>query len=884
MSFLKDLTLKLSSSVAPIEQPDNHTLQLLQVADILVTEFPLPKPKQSIVNIGIPRTEVNISKNFQPAFSPARVLRITKGLLPPVKTGPNLLFQINEITSNSYFSKPKSVGISNLKVNFDVFVSDDIYQNVQSPQIGKNLFENLEAPIISHDLIDELFRFPQKTEISENLFRRLLAQKVNGKSYDKKGRTQPEQPDLFSQNVKPKQKSNDFVKAYKREKTQGSISSHQTKSLTFWDLLYPILLPPLDVNFNSQFELFAPLFKFQPAGIEFLVKNESALLADEMGTGKTVMSSVALKLLFRLGKAKKALIISPVSLLKTWQDHLLNWADELELTAVRGTPEVRKLDWSYNAHVYLTTYDTIASDFLTKIKRHHKFTCPKCKLNLNLGNKITLEDEDLPNYSCPKCKVILNDYIIKNLPKKSSIVDPSIFESFDVVLIDEAQYIKNKSSDRSRAVRLLKPRYKWALTGTPIENRLDDLVSIFSFVKPKLFNNDSVSPRRAAELIKPYFLRRLKKDVMKDLPPKVIQEIWLELDDDQMKAYKSVEQAGVKEIEDLGGRVTKLHIFSLIGKLKQICNFAPGKTKSSKTEELLDLVEQIKANGQKVIVFSQYDVEGVAKLEKLLQPFGVSLLKGGMSDAARNMAIERFKKDPSIAVFLATIKTGGVGLTLTEASYVIHFDHWWNPALMWQANDRVHRSGQKSSQVNIYSFWMQGTIEERIHFILKEKGLLFDEVINGLSVDDVDEMFSIDDWLEVLGIKTSRRNTESSRTRETSSHRHHNSTNTRSNQTSGQERKEDDQKSNKSSGQKQSNQSQNPSYAYFSDELTFAFSVLEIPPYSTKDLIIKAYRDLMKIHHPDKVGKGSSDSIKRAEEKSKQINAAYAILKKHKYV
>jgi SNF2 family DNA or RNA helicase/DnaJ-domain-containing protein 1 len=940
MSFIKTIGQKLGSTISPLEPPETHVIPIPPVAGVTVHNIPLPTHKTAISFFDIPKPKVLTTGNLKRDLQPAKVFVLTNGLFSSTKVTPNLLFSASQIEAKAYSFNWKSTEsinfnfdwkaaeltdykfdwnsarlanfkfnwkpteLTNFKVGFEIFITDDLHISSDVPDVGTNLFQGFEETIISNDLTEELFQFQEETRISANLFNRLTAHKVNGKSYEKKANRQPDQPDFFN-TAKAKSKSNDYVKAYKREKTKGASSSYSTQTTTFWDLLYPVLLPPLDVEFNSQFELFAPLFKFQPAGIEFLVRNESALLADEMGTGKTVMSSVALKLLFRLGRVKKALIVCPVSLLKTWQDHLLNWADELALTVVRGTPDVRKLDWTYNAHVYLTTYDTVASDFLTKIKRHNKFVCPSCGLKLNLGSKITLEADDMPDYSCPECGTHLNDYIIENLPKKSSIVDPEILNSFDVVLIDEAQYIKNKTSDRSRAIRLLKPKHKWALTGTPIENRLDDIVSIFSFVKPDLFRNEYLSPKRVAELIKPYFLRRLKKDVMKDLPPKVKQEIWLELDDDQMKAYKAAEQTGIKEIEDLGGKATKIHIFSLISKLKQICNFAPFKSKSAKTEELLDLVEEIKANNQKVLVFSQYDVEGVSKLETLLQPFGVSVLKGGMSDSARNSAIHKFKTDQNIAVFLATIKTGGVGLTLTEASYVIHFDHWWNPALMWQADDRVHRSGQKSSQVNIYSFWMQGTIEERIHFILKEKGLLFDEVINGLSVEDVEDMFTMDDWFEVLGIKSRKqtadnqqgqntykqwREKQNSQQQEDSRQQNRQQTNSSDNHghTNGEHRqkqKEHQQKSNNNRKESSNSHSKNNHRSKGSEmDLDKAFVVLGIPPYSTKELIVKAYRDLMKTHHPDKVGNACEHASKMADEKSKEINAAYEVLKRYKYV
>ena len=150
--------------------------------------------------------------------------------------------------------------------------------------------------------------------------------------------------------------------------------------------------------------------------------------------------------------------------------------------------------------------------------------------------------------------------------------------------------------------------------------------------------------------------------------------------------------------------------------MKRVCNFASGKRSSPKSEILVEQIKTIKASGYKALVFTQWvDEYGVASLESILKPFGVSVLKGGLSDnTAGKSSPANFAAIRMSAVLLATLKAGGVGLTLTEANYVFHYDHWWNPATMWQAEDRVHRKGQLRG-VNVYSFWTQKTIEERIH-------------------------------------------------------------------------------------------------------------------------------------------------------------------------
>jgi superfamily II DNA or RNA helicase len=328
-----------------------------------------------------------------------------------------------------------------------------------------------------------------------------------------------------------------------------------------------------------------------------------------------------------------------------------------------------------------------------------------------------------------------------------------MFDMFDVVILDEAQNIKNSSSGRSKAIRKLRARRRWTLTGTPIENKIDDLVSIFDFLRPGYITSFDRYPQRIKEKIKPFFLRRRKNEVLPDLPPKIKSELWLELDTRQSAEYERVISEVRSELTALGNQVTKVHIFSRINRLKQICNFATGSLTSSKADALKDQVEQIVQNGQKLIVFSQYVHEGIEKLEKILDSYGLAKLVGDQSQSIRDREIDRFKGLGNTPILLASVKAGGVGLNLTEASYVIHFDHWWNPATMWQAEARVHRPGQKATTVNVYSYWVRGTIEEKIYNILKEKGLLFEDVIDGLSELQVEELISTDEWLEMLGVK-----------------------------------------------------------------------------------------------------------------------------------
>lgn len=628
-------------------------------------------------------------------------------------------------SSSELFKRLTSIVIDDLLLSKPISVEIEISFNQSIPEIDFDLglypalIKELDVNIFL-DNVTQIFDidFAFSIDISRNIFTPMGDAKQGGKNYWKKN----EQKDLFGdRDLTDKEIEKGPRKAYKVI-NKTSRSTH-TKLQDPWDLLYPLLLPPIDFDFSEQIDFYLPLYPFQQQGVEFLFNNNSALLADEMGTGKTVQTIIALRFLYRQAIVKKTLIICPKSVLgsaqlslKTgksegWDGHLFNWFPELSVTIVDGNVEQRRLDWHYPAHVYISTYDSIRNDLENGI--------------LNLNENI-----------------------------------------FDCVVVDEAQNIKNRESGRSRAVKKINTKFRWALTGTPIENKIEDVISIFDFIKPKLFKNENYTPQRVKKLIEPYFLRRLKKDVLKDLPEKIRQEEWLDLDTDQQIAYDHILNQGRNQIasslESENEFTIRRHIFALLTELKNICNFAPDKETSPKTEALLEYINVIVENDEKVLVFSQYDKYGIEILEKFFIKNKIKYVsfRGNMSTSERNRAIADFRNlSLGIPVFLATVKTAGVGISLTEASYVIHFDHWWNPAVMWQAEDRAHRPGQKN-KLNVYSFWMSNTIEERIKEKLYQKGLLIESVIDSLATEVIEELISTSEWLEMLGISNNRKRFE----------------------------------------------------------------------------------------------------------------------------
>ena len=470
---------------------------------------------------------------------------------------------------------------------------------------------------------------------------------------------------------------------------------------SFLGLLLPALRPGLNLEANRQLDLPGQLRRYQVEGIHHLVSNNAFLLADEMGTGKTVMAIVAMKILIQRGSIMSVLVVCPKSILDVWQTHLEKWAPDLKVTVAYGSPGTRELLWMEFSHVYLTTYDILMRDVGNHIAKHRR-------------------------------------------------------NQFDLIVVDEAHNLRNASTQRAQSARKLSSNYKWALTGTPIQNSVSEMLALFRFLKQDLFphwiiDERTASPAGVQSAISSHFLRRRKVDVMAELPPKVYSDEWFELDAHQRKQYAAL----LKDFHNSNPQVKKFQIFPLISSLKKICNFAKGQSTSPKSDALCEHVAEIVSSGHKVIVFSNFVVEGVTKLRPLLAQFGLAAISGDTSYPERKRLVRQFQEDISMRVFLATTKTAGEGLTLTAASYVIHFDHWWNPAVQWQAEDRAHRHGQKES-VNIYNYWTKDTIEEKIRDGLERKGLLHRQYVESMSDSDFEKALSSEDLCEMLGIDVSR--------------------------------------------------------------------------------------------------------------------------------
>ena len=465
-----------------------------------------------------------------------------------------------------------------------------------------------------------------------------------------------------------------------------------SQTVLFTDRLLYLLQPPLeDLLAGKQVRLPFDPYPYQIQGIAFLMPRHAALLADEMGLGKTVQVIVSLRLLFKAGLIRRVLVVCPKPLVVNWARELRTWAEDLPFEVIGGDTDTRRAMWRVS-------------------------NCPLKLVNYELLTRDAAE-----------------------------IADEQVH--FDVVVLDEAQRIKSRDSKTAQAARAVPRDRSWAMTGTPIENRIDDLVNIFEFVDPGRIPPETPTAM-LSELTRDCILRRTKEEAAPDMPPRIYRDAFPELTPEQREAYSLAEKEGVVHLNELGDTITVQHVFELVMRLKQICNFDPRTGKSAKLEQLHADLAEVAASGRKAIVFSQW-VEPLETLAQALREFGPLQYHGKVPHRDRQPILDLFKRDPKRHVLLMSYGTGSVGLNLQFTNYVFLFDRWWNPAVEDQAINRAHRLGQKEP-VFITRFVTPSTIEGRIAEILEKKRELFNELIGqngppslGLSEEDVFGLFHL---------------------------------------------------------------------------------------------------------------------------------------------
>ncbi|HAT4246099.1 TPA: DEAD/DEAH box helicase [Clostridium perfringens] len=435
------------------------------------------------------------------------------------------------------------------------------------------------------------------------------------------------------------------------------------------------------------------------------------VLADDMGLGKTIQI-----IAFLLSQKKsKSIVVVPTSVIYNWMDEFEKFAPSIRVGLVHGSKSKR---------------DRVLRDF----KR---------------GLGIKIEEENLKEKSYEKYDVLLTTYgTLKN--------DEKAYESlsFDYCIIDEAQNIKNPAAQATLSVKNIKSRCNIALTGTPIENNLMELWSIFDFVMPgylfakerfrERFILDESNLSELKSLITPFILRRLKEDVLSELPEKLEKKYLVEMKGKQKQLYSFYVKAIKNELNEnkvyeKSGK-NKINLFAYLTKLREIC-LDPSivvpdyKGESSKLTVVKEIVKDASESGKKILLFSQF-TSVLKKIEEDFKKEDISYLylDGGTSAKERVERVKKFNEDSNIKVFLISLKAGGVGLNLTSASVVIHFDPWWNPAVEDQATDRAHRFGQEN-KVEVIKLVAKDTIEEKIVLMQEDKRELIQSLMDGKTMD-----------------------------------------------------------------------------------------------------------------------------------------------------
>jgi len=489
--------------------------------------------------------------------------------------------------------------------------------------------------------------------------------------------------------------------AKKRPKSRGNRKRSKSRTrlkppgdaIRLADRLFYLLQPPLETWLESEsFDFAFEPFPYQMAGVAFLYPRYSAVLADEMGLGKTMQAITAIRLLLRTSELRSVLLICPKPLVTNWKRELTLWAPEIPVAIIEGPQSQRAWQWQLDSvPVKIANYELL-----------HR-------------------DRDL-------------------------IADGQ--QKFDLVVLDEAQRIKNRTSTTSQVARAIHRNRSWALTGTPVENSAEDLLGIFEFISPGLLS-PTMTPRRMGKAASDYILRRTKDVVMTDLPPKMYRDPGLELTPAQRQSYEMAEELGVVRLTEMGESATIQHVFELVLRLKQICNFDPATGDSAKLERLGADLEEVAASGKKAIVFSQW-VETLKRLSKSLQRFSPLEYHGKVPSRKRDSILNQFRDDPNCSVILMSYGAGSVGLNLQFSEYVFLFDRWWNPAVEDQAINRAHRIGA-AGPVTVTRFVTAATIEERIDQVLEQKRELFQTILchadgstgTGMSQSDIFGLFDL---------------------------------------------------------------------------------------------------------------------------------------------
>ena len=496
-----------------------------------------------------------------------------------------------------------------------------------------------------------------------------------------------------------------------------------TKNEAYQDLIHKIEDKEFGEECNLPKNLNAELRNYQKTGYEWLkVLNNygfGGILADDMGLGKTLqLLSVVLDYVQNEKDPKPIMVVCPSSLTLNWQNEIEKFTPDLTSIVIHGGAEERKRQIKSipNNNIVITSYDLLKRD-------------------IDIYKEINYE--------------------------------------FKFIIADEAQYIKNSNTQNAKAIKEINAQTRYALTGTPIENSLSELWSIFDFIMPgylfgyrkfkELYempivrDEDKMAMKKLKMLIEPFILRRIKTEVLTELPDKTITVLNNEMQDEQQKIYMSYMQnaknEAMEEINNNGFEKSQIKILALLMRLRQICCH-PGlfledyKGESSKLNQCIEVIKDAVESGHKILLFSSY-TGMFPMIEKELKKENIEYCKltGQTKVGERIKLVDEFNENENLKVFLISLKAGGTGLNLIGADMVIHYDPWWNISAENQATDRTYRIGQKKN-VQVYKLITKNSIEEKIYELQERKAKLIDNMLstnetflNKLSKEEIMELF-----------------------------------------------------------------------------------------------------------------------------------------------
>ena len=458
------------------------------------------------------------------------------------------------------------------------------------------------------------------------------------------------------------------------------------------DMLRPLIEPSLLTKETSSWVLPGELRGHQLEAVNALLGNEVFLLADDPGTGKSVSACVALASKFQTGLVRRALFVTSSSGLRAAAQTLRQWAPGLLVTAVRDSSDQRALDWEIPAHVYLVDYGTLTTD---------------------------IEREVLPQ----------------------------ALWDFDLIIVDEIQTTGLRFQQFPGVLQRLTSSIRWTLAGA-LPKETEDWISLFTFLTP-----DQVSGTAGTTLpdlrkrFRPYVLRRKKAELSKELPHRTRQEIWVELDEAHRKIYEEALAEARFTLSQLGDAATPTHVDATVDRIKRALNFEGAKLDGAKIRALVDLMEQISASDSKAVIFTHFRGEGLERLQLVLEPYGVLRIDKDTPDEQRLKVINAFRGQPHWHALLIEVGTRTGDEPLVEASYIIHVDHSWNPAVRMRAELRLHPAIFRAVAIHVYEFWVAGTIEEKIYKLLLERGMLPAEIPEDTRPVDLEEKITMEEWL-----------------------------------------------------------------------------------------------------------------------------------------